>query len=99
MATHCFTKTQTDIGSRSKAIDSEYPGWNCLNFLRVFYVAKLIFHYFMKFSKKRPCIKTSLIRFNYYQVAYKMAILKLAAILRRKVLQISLKGHSKFESS
>ena len=48
------------------------------------YVVKLIFHDFIQFSKKRPSIKTSLIRFNFIKLPIR-CMLNLAAILRRKV--------------
>ena len=44
----------------------------------------------MKFSKKSPCIKTSLIRFNFIKLPIR-CILNLAVSLRRKVLQVSLR--------
>ena len=47
----------------------------------------------MKFSEKRSCVKASLIRFNFIKMPIKY-ILNLAAILRRKVLQVSLRRRS-----
>ena len=45
-----------------------------------------------------PCEKTSLIRFNFIKLPIK-CILNLAAILRRNVLQVSIRRRSNFESS
>ena len=53
-------------------------------------VTKLLFHDFIKFSKKRPCNKISLIRFNFIKMSIK-CILSLAAHLRPKVLHVSLR--------
>ena len=58
----------------------------------------LSFHDFIKLSKKRPCIKTSLIPFNFIKLLTR-CIQNLAAILRRKVLQVLLGRRSIFESS
>ena len=60
------------------------------------YVTKLIFHGFIKFSKKRPCIETSLIQFNFLKLPIK-CIQTLAAILKHEVLQVSLELRSNFE--
>ena len=69
--------------------------WTFYMFLKV---TNLIFHDFIQFSKKRPCNKTSLIWINFIKLPIK-CILNLAAILRRKVLQVSLRRLSNFESS
>ena len=59
-------------------------------------VTNLIFQDFMKFSRKRPCIKSSIIGFNFIKLPIK-CILNLAAILRRQVLQVSLRPRSNFK--
>ena len=58
----------------------------------------LIFHDFVKFSRKRPCIKTSLMQFKFIKLPIR-CILNLAAIPRPEVLQVSLRRRSNFESS
>ena len=70
-------------------IFKEFPGWNCFNFYKFLKVIKLIFHDFIKFSKKRPCIKTSLIPFNFIKLPIR-CMLNLATTLRRKALQVFL---------
>ena len=57
-------------------------------------VTKLFFHDFLKFSWRLPCIKLSLIQFNF--MLLKRCILNLAAILRHEVLRVSLKSNSNF---
>ena len=52
---------------------------------------KLIFHDFMKFSRKHSCTETSLYRFNFIKLPIK-CILKMAAFLRLKVLQVPLQS-------
>ena len=47
---------------------------------------------------KLPCNTTSLIRFNFIKLPIK-CILNLAVILRRKVLQVSLRRRSNFEAA
>ena len=59
---------------------------------------KLLFHDFIKVSRRLPCIKISLNDFNFIKLPIKY-ILNLAAISRHKVLQVSSRFHSNFESS
>ena len=69
--------------------------WTFYKFLKV---TKLIFHDFIKFSRRLPCIRISLIQFNFIKLPIR-CILNLAAILRGKVLQVSLRRRSNFKSS
>ena len=71
--------------------------WNCLNFFTFLQVAKEVFHDFIKFSKIYVCIKTSQIGFNFIKLPIR-CMLNLAAILRRKVLQISLGRRSNLKA-
>ena len=77
--------------------NSVTPGWNLLH---VFVGYQTNFPWFYKILKEtRPCIKTSsLIQFSFINLPIR-CILNLAAILRRNVLQVSLRCRSKFESS
>ena len=59
---------------------------------------KLIFHDFIKFSRKRPCIETSLMQFNFFKLPIR-CILNLTVIPSREVLQFSTRRRSYFESS
>ena len=69
-----------------------------LSLHKFLYVAKLVYNDLMKFSRKFPCPKTSLIRFTFIKLPIR-CILNLAVILRRKLLQVSLRRRSNFESS
>ena len=52
----------------------------------------------MRISRRLPCIKISLIQVIFNKLS-KRCILKLAAIPRHEVLQVSLRSNSNFESS
>ena len=49
------------------------PGWSCLNFLHVFVGYQANFPCFYKFvKKKRQCIESSRIRFNFIKLPVQM---------------------------
>ena len=62
----------------------------------LFVVTKLNFHEFIVFSRKLPCIKFSLIRFNSIKLPIR-CILNLAVIPSRDVLQVSSSNKSNFK--
>ena len=56
-------------------------------FYKFLLVTKLM-HDFIKFSRKPPCIKTSLMQFKFIKLPIR-CIMNLAAILSREILQVS----------